>query len=126
MKLQVHDAKGISILSSDWTVDEFIPDEFKMPTVEATTQAGFVDLLSRDVFSEGDSLSLYEHLLSRSSEFSREFMTMIEFWLKDELRHYCALRKIYHLVSGLSIAEINDRNQSRVHELEPISFLIEN
>lgn len=126
MKLQIHNAKGISILGSDWTVDEFIPDEFKLPTVEATTQAGFIDLLSRDVFSEGDSLPLYEHLLNRSSEFSTEFMTMIEFWLKDELRHYCALRKIYHLVSDLSIAAIDNQNRDRIHEIEPISFLLEN
>ncbi|MBW4515839.1 MAG: hypothetical protein KME11_11490 [Timaviella obliquedivisa GSE-PSE-MK23-08B] len=126
MKLQVHDAKGVPILSSDWTVDEFIPDEFKIPTVEAATQAGFIDLLSRDVFSEGDSLSLYEHLLSRSSEFSTEFMIMVEFWLRDELRHYYALRKIYHLVSDLSIAAIDNCNYDRVHEIEPISFLVEN
>lgn len=126
MKLQIHDAKGIPLLGSDWTVDEFIPDEFKIPTVEATTQRGFIDLLSRDVFSEGDSLSLYEHLLNRSSEFSAELMTMIEFWFKDELRHYCALRKIYHFVSGLSIAAIDDQNHGRVHEIEPIAFLLEN
>jgi hypothetical protein len=126
MKLQIHHTKGIPILGSDWTVDEFIPDEFKIPTVEAKTQVGFIDLLGRDVFSEGDSLPLYEHLLNRSSEFSAEFMTMIEFWLKDELRHYCALRKIYHLVSDLSIAAIDDQNHGRVHEIEPISFLIEN
>ena len=126
MKLQIHDTKGIPILGSDWTVDEFIPDEFKISTVEATLQAGFIDLLSRDVFSEGDSLPLYEHLLVRSSEFSAEFMAMIEFWLKDELRHYCALRKIYHLVSDRAITTIDEQNYERVHEIEPISFLVEN
>lgn len=126
MKLQTHDVRGIPILSSEWSVDEFIADELKIPEVAPTIQAGFMDLLSRDVFSEGDSQPLYEHLLSRSSEFSLEFMSAIELWLQDELRHYVALRKVYHMVSGLSPEAIDQKNQSRVHELEPISFLIEN
>ncbi|MBD3886485.1 hypothetical protein IFO70_32940 [Phormidium tenue FACHB-886] len=126
MKVQTHDVKSIPILSSDWSVEEFIPDEVTIPDVESSTQSGFLDLLGRDVFSEGDSQPLYEHLLERSSEFSAEFMTMMDFWLKDELRHYRALRQIYHRVSGLSLDAIDQQNQARVHELEPISFLIEN
>ncbi|MEG4045204.1 hypothetical protein [Microcoleus sp. Pol17_C1] len=126
MKLQTHDVRGIPILSSEWSVDEFIADELKIPEVAPTIQAGFMDLLSRDVFSEGDSQPLYEHLVSRSSEFSLEFMSAIELWLQDELRHYVALRKVYHMVSGLSPEAIDQKNQSRVHELEPIAFLIEN
>jgi rubrerythrin len=126
MKLQIHDVRGIPILGSEWNVDEFIADEFKIPEVAPAIRAGFMDLLSRDVFSEGDSQPLYEHLLSRSSEFSLEFMSAIEFWLQDELRHYRALRKVYQMVSGMSSETIDRQNQSRVHELEPISFLIEN
>ncbi|MBI4783155.1 MAG: hypothetical protein HY785_17810 [Oscillatoriophycideae cyanobacterium NC_groundwater_1537_Pr4_S-0.65um_50_18] len=126
MKVQTHDVQGIPILSSNWCVEEFIPDETYLPEVEPLTQSGFVDLLGRDVFSEGDSQPLYEHLLARSSEFSAEFMTMMEFWLKDELRHYHALRQIYHRVSGLSLDAIDQQNQNRVHELEPIAFILEN
>jgi hypothetical protein len=126
MKVQTQDVRGVPLLSSDWSVEELIPAEFQIPAVAPAIQQGFTDLLSRDVFSEADSQPLYEHLLSRSSEFSPEFMTMIEYWLQDELRHYQALRQVYHLVSNLSLAAIDHCNQNRVHDLEPIAFLLEN
>ncbi len=126
MQRKTYDIQGITLLGSDWHVDELIPDEFQLPEVEPAIQSGFIDLLGRDVFSAGDSLPLYEHLLARSAEFSPEFMAMMEFWLQDELRHYQALQMVYHRVSGISLEAIDQRNQARVHELDPIAFLIEN
>jgi hypothetical protein len=125
MKQHIHDINGVPILTSDWSVDQFIPDEYVYPDVNPSVQMDFQDLLSRDVFSEGDSQPLYEHLQARCKEFSSEFMAMMDFWLADELRHYQALRKVYHFVSDLSLDEIDQRNQTRVHELEPIAFLLE-
>lgn len=126
MKSQNHDVRGVPLLSSKWTVEEFIPDDFQMPEISPEIQAKFIDLLGRDVFSEGDSLPLYEHLIGRSSEFSFEFMSALELWLADELRHYRALRRVYQIISGQSEDAIDRQNQSRVHELEPIAFLLEN
>jgi hypothetical protein len=126
MQRKSYDIQGISILGSDWHVEELIPDEFQLPDVEPTVRSRFITLLERDVFSEGDSVPLYEHLLERSAEFCPEFMVMMEFWLQDELRHYQALRMVYHRISGVSLNAIDLQNQARVHELEPIAFLLEN
>jgi hypothetical protein len=69
MKRKAYDIQGISILGSDWHVEELIPDKFQLPDIEPTIRSRFINLLERDVFSEGDSVPLYEHLLERSAEF---------------------------------------------------------
>jgi hypothetical protein len=126
MKRYTHDVQGVPILTSQWCVEQFIPDDYERPDIAPEVQAGFQDLLSRDVFSEGDSLPLYNHLLERQHEFSSAFMTMMDYWLVDEMRHYQALRQVYHLISDLPCDRIDECNRARTHELEPIAFLLEN
>ena len=38
---------------------------------------------------------------------SKQFLAMLELWLADELKHYEALRRTYHCLSGVSFAEMN-------------------
>jgi hypothetical protein len=84
----------------------------------------FCHLLSRDVYSEGDSQSLYDYIMTRQDEMSPAFLAMLDLWLEDELKHYEALRRTYHCVSGVDFAEMNQQFDQRVHEIEPIELVL--
>jgi hypothetical protein len=84
----------------------------------------FCRLLSRDVYSEGDSQSLYDHIIGRSNEMSPEFLAMLELWLSDELKHYEALRRTNHCIAGISFEAMDQQFSDRVHELEPIAVVL--
>jgi hypothetical protein len=94
---------------------ERLPDE---------VHTNFCHLLSRDVYSEGDSQSLYDHIISRSDEMSPACLAMFELWVEDELKHYEALRRTYHCVAGVSFAVMDQQFADRIHEIAPIEMVL--
>jgi hypothetical protein len=80
----------------------------------------FLALLARDVWSEGDSQPLYDYIQSRKGEMSADFLSMMELWLQDEQKHYEAMRRCFHAISGIGYDEMDDFFLGRSHELEPI------
>ncbi len=112
-----------------WDLETVLPiDHHISPHYFETAPKGvvgnFCKLLSRDVFSEGDAQVLYDHLMQREDEFSESFMAMLQIWLSDELKHYEALRRTYHCLSGVSFAEMNQFFHGRVHEIKPIEQVL--
>lgn len=108
-----------TVLPLDYTI---APEYFDRVSSEIYTN--FCRLLSRDVYSEGDSQSLYDYILLRQDQLSPEFRSMLDLWLEDELRHYQALRRVYHCVAGVSFAEMDQQFSERVHEIQPIEILL--
>ena len=113
-----------------WVLDDVLPQEHSIPAryfAEAPhgVVENFQNLLSRDVYSEGDAQVLYDYVMSRKEEMSNEFLVMLEIWLADELKHYEALRRTYRCISGVSFAEMNRRFLERVHDFEPIQIALE-
>ena len=84
----------------------------------------FKNLLGRDVFSEGDSQSLYDYVMTRKAEMSDDFLRMLRLWLEDELKHYEGLRRTYHSISGVSYETMTQLFSARIHEIEPIRLLL--
>jgi hypothetical protein len=97
------------------------PSENRVPRQVYTN---FCQLLSRDVYSEGDSQALYDYIMIRADEMSPQFLAMLDLWLADELKHYEALRRTYHCVAGVDFAEMNRQFSQRVHEIKPIELLL--
>lgn len=113
-----------------WNLEEVLPQGYAIPQryfdqAPPGVVQNFRNLLSRDVFSEGDSQPLYDYVMGRQDEMSQEFLAMLELWLGDELKHYEALRRTYHCISGVSFREMNRRFSERVHEIEPIQMVLE-
>ena len=112
-----------------WDLERILPinhqisSQYFIDTPQSITQ-NFCHLLSRDVYSEGDSQILYDYLLSRRGEMSNEFLKMLDRWLEDELKHYEALRRTYHCVAGVSFKQMNNLFEQRVHNFEPIKTLL--
>ena len=114
----------------NWDLDSILPQNHTIPQVYFDhAPAGIVDnfchLLSRDVFSEGDSQPFYDYLQTRKLEFSAEFLWFIDLWLADELKHYDALRRVYHCLSGVSFVAMDRLFGDRLHEIEPIKLVLE-
>jgi rubrerythrin len=108
-----------------WNLEEVLPLGYTWPAhyrqqAPKGVIANFIILLSRDVFSEGDAQLLYDYLETRQSELSTAFQAMLRLWLRDELKHFEALRRVYHAISGTSFSEMNDIFQARMHEIQPI------
>jgi hypothetical protein len=113
------------INQNHWELDAVLPIEHQIaPQYFTTAPVGvlenFTRLLSRDIFSEGDAQILYDYLMQRQGEFSEAFIEMLHQWLADELKHYEALRRTYHCISGVSFVEMNRLFQERIHEITPI------
>lgn len=112
-----------------WELDRVLPLGYKIPQQYFTDAPikvleNFRLLLSRDVYSEGDSQVLYDYLLSRREEMSHEFLAMLDPWLQDELKHYEALRRTYHCLTGISFTQMDLVFKQRVHNFEPIQMLL--
>jgi hypothetical protein len=112
-----------------WDLDTVLPLSYTLSPqyVELAPHAvhtNFCNLLSRDVYSEGDARSLYDYIQSRADEMSPEFLAMLDFWLADELKHYEALRRTYHCIAGVDFADMNRHFAARVHEIEPIEMVL--
>jgi hypothetical protein len=114
------------ISQNQWDLDQVLPlGQAIAPhyflTAPASVVENFRKLLSRDVFSEADSQVLYDYLMGRKGELSSGYVAMLELWLADEMKHYEALRRIYHGISGVSFSEMDRLFRSRIHETEPIA-----
>ena len=112
-----------------WELDTVLPIDHQIsPHYFENAPTGVVEnfknLLSRDIFSEGDAQILYDYLMQRQDDFSASFLNMLQRWLQDELKHYEALRRTYHGVSGVSYAEMNRLFQERIHEIQPIAMVL--
>jgi hypothetical protein len=117
------------VRQNSWNLDTLLPLDYKIPRhyleqADRQMYANFCNLLSRDVYSEGDSQALYDQIVARQDEMSPEFLAMLDLWLEDELKHYEALRRTYHGITGVSFAEMNRQFSRRVHEIEPIELLL--
>jgi hypothetical protein len=112
-----------------WDLDAVLPIDYVIPSeylALAPTEVAhnFSALLSRDVYSEGDSRSLYDYIIDRQQEMSPAFLAMLELWLTDELKHYEALRRTYHCISGVSFDTMDRQFSQRIHEIEPIEMVL--
>ena len=119
----------IKLKQNIWSLDRVIaPSHQISPHCAIDTPPkvleNFCLLLSRDVYSEGDARVLYDYLMSRRAELSQDFLTMLEFWLEDELKHYEALRRTYHCLTGISYPTMDRRFEARIHNFEPIQTLL--
>jgi hypothetical protein len=114
---------------NQWDLDRVLPVTHKVSSqyfinVPETTLANFRHLLSRDVFSEADSAVLYDYLMARPEELSPGFFSMLNLWLSDEKKHYEALRRVYHMLAGVSFAEMDRLFAARTHETTPIAMVL--
>ena len=113
-----------------WVLDDVLPLDHRIPerylaaAPEGVAQ-NFCNLLSRDVYSEGDAQSLYDYVMARQGEMSAPFLTMLELWLADELKHYEALRRTYHSLAGVDFADMDRHFAARYHEFEPLQLALE-
>ncbi len=126
----VHTPEKFTPNQSKWRVDDVIDHGFRLTqtflnSVDPTVHKNFVDLLRRDVYSEGDASALYEYIMTRRREMSAEFLAMLEPWLSDELKHYEAMRRANHAISGTTYAEMDSAFEARVHEIEPLLPVLE-
>lgn len=112
-----------------WDLDAILPLSYTLPIkyIELAPRGvyiNFCNLLSRDVYSEGDSQALYDYIMTRSAQMSPALLAMLDLWLADELKHYEALRRTYHCIAGVDFAEMNRQFATRVHEIKPIELVL--
>jgi hypothetical protein len=117
------------IKQNSWDLDAVLPIDYvltpqQLALVPLDVYTNFCHLLGRDVYSEGDSQSLYDYIMTRSTQMSPEFLAMLDLWLEDELKHYEALRRTYHCIAGVTFAQMNRQFAQRVHEIEPIALVL--
>jgi hypothetical protein len=117
------------IKQNKWDLDAVLPIDYaltpqQLALVPPEIYTNFCNLLGRDVYSEGDSQSLYDYIITRSAEMSPEFLAMLDLWLEDELKHYEALRRTYHCIAGVEFGEMNRQFAQRVHEIAPIAMVL--
>jgi hypothetical protein len=117
------------IRQNQWDLESILPLDYSIaPPYFWNAPTGvvenFCNLLSRDVFSEADAQVLYNYLMQRQHELSPRFLAMLELWLADEIKHYEALRRIYHGISGVSFAAMDQLFSKRVHEIAPIDLVL--
>ncbi|MBD2112535.1 hypothetical protein [Leptolyngbya subtilissima] len=113
-----------------WVLDQVLPlnssiaEQYFTHAPNGVWQ-NFCSLLSRDVYSEGDSQSLYDYVMSRQAEMSADFLAMLGLWLADELKHYEALRRTYHCLSGVSFVDMDRCFSERVHDFDPLQITLQ-
>lgn len=122
-------ARESRVKQNIWDLETVLPIGYIIPPqyielAPPEIHSNFCNLLSRDVYSEGDSQSLYDYIQSRSDEMSPEFLAMLDLWLEDERKHYEALRRTYHCIAGVDFADMNRQFAARVHEIEPIEMVL--
>jgi hypothetical protein len=122
-------ARESRVKQNIWDLETVLPIGYILPPqyiklAPPEVYTNFCNLLSRDVYSEGDSRSLYNYIQSRSDEMSPEFLAMLDLWLEDELKHYEALRRTYHCIAGVDFIDMNRQFAARVHEIEPIEMIL--
>jgi rubrerythrin len=117
------------ISQNQWDLDQVLPLGQPIgPQYFHAAPIGMVEsfkkLLSRDVFSEADAQVLYDYLMDRQGDLSPGFLEMLKLWRSDELKHYEALRRIYHSISGVEFEQMDQLFRDRVHETEPIALTL--
>jgi hypothetical protein len=120
---------GCNIQQRSWQLDQLLPLDYQLPAsiwenLDRNLHHHFLLLLSRDVYSEGDSQALLNYLLGRKAEFTPEFWLMMDKWFTDEQKHYEALRRVYRLLSGISFSQMDETFSQRHHEIDPISAIL--
>jgi hypothetical protein len=128
-RLRSVSVRASRIKQNIWDLDAVFPLSYILAPQDIelappAVHTNFCNLLSRDVYSEGDARSLYDYIQSRSEEMSLEFLAMLDLWLADELKHYEALRRTYHCIAGVDFADMNRHFAARVHEIEPIEMVL--
>jgi hypothetical protein len=113
-----------------WDLDAVLPLSHAIASeiidrVPSEVYTNFCHLLSRDVYSEGDAQILYDYVMTRRAEMSPGFLSMLDLWLDDELKHYAALRRTYHCIAGVSFVEMDRQFALRVPELQPIELVLQ-
>lgn len=121
--------KPSRIKQNIWDLDAVLPLSYVIPAqsielLPSGVYPNFCNLLSRDVYSEGDSQALYDYIITRADEMSSEFLAMLDLWLADELKHYEALRRTYHCLASVDFAEMNHHFAARIHEIQPIELVL--
>jgi hypothetical protein len=124
-----HSINAAKISQNNWDLEAVLPFDYTIAPeyfdrVPMPVYTNFCRLLSRDVYSEGDSESLYDYIMIRQDFLSPGFRSMLELWLEDELKHYQALRRVYHCVAGVSFADMDQQFSARIHEIQPIELLL--
>ncbi|MEB3189156.1 MAG: hypothetical protein VKL42_02270 [Snowella sp.] len=121
--------RGLKFKQSIWQLDKILPNNYQLSSqllekIDSDLHHNFCLLLSRDVYSEGDSQPLFNYLLARQAEFTTEFWQMMAKWFADEQKHYEALRRVFRLIAGVSFTEMNQAFAQRSHEIEPIQAIL--
>jgi rubrerythrin len=117
------------ISQNQWELDLCLPLVHTIPTqywdnVSPVVIDNFSRLLSRDVYSEGDAQILYDYIISRQQEMSPAFLQMMDLWLEDEMKHYEALRRVYHCITQVDFAQMDQQFSERDHHFEPIQMVL--
>lgn len=124
----LRDCSSTATCLNPWNLDNILPENYSLETARLSKNSSlkirFCNLLSRDVYSEGDAQFLFDYLLSRQSEFSPGFLRLLPLWLGDEHKHYQALRRVYRCVSGLSFADMDAQFQRRSPTLVPLEKIL--
>ncbi len=125
----INDRPRSRVKQNRWDLDAVLPLDYtispqQLDRVPKEVYTNFCNLLSRDVYSEGDSQPLYDYIQTRQDEMSPAFLAMLDLWLEDELKHYEALRRTYHCIAGVNFADMNRQFATRVHELKPIELVL--
>jgi hypothetical protein len=127
--LAIQRASSARVKQNIWNLEEVLPLDYVLPP-QYLAQApravlkNFSNLLSRDVYSEGDSQPLYHYIIDRQNEMSPAFLAMMDLWLADELKHYEALRRTYRCISGVGFATMDQQFAERIHEIDPIAMVL--
>ena len=121
----------MKLVQNSWNLGDVISVNHSIPikfieAAGADNTENFIRLLARDVYSEADSQSLYDYLTrpDRQWGISTEVFAFLRMWLEDELKHYRAIQRVYRAVSGVSYEHIEQQEADRVHEVEPINFVL--
>ena len=123
-------AQTLSLQQRLWQIDDFLPAHYQIPRqflqrIDQNRHRNFVQLLSRHVYSEGDSRPLFQYLMNRQTEFSPAFLQLLSAWFSDEQKHYQALRQVFYVLSGVEFEAMDQVFASRNHEIEPIQALLQ-
>ncbi|MGL5077630.1 MAG: hypothetical protein ACRDBG_17635 [Waterburya sp.] len=120
---------SLKLRQNRWQLEQVLPKNSRISPqvwsqIPLEVSENFFHLLSRDVFSEADAQILYDYLLTRQNEMSGDFWAMLQLWLEDELKHYQALRRVYHCLFGVSYSSMDQVFKQRNPNFEAIKLVL--
>lgn len=101
---------------SSWNLESIFSDintnSFKLSPNQKTE---YESIFWHSLCTEYDSQNLYKHLLSNSHKLnlSKDFMSFLQVWLKDEVKHADGFIILYSLLYGIPKEEILHRLKQR-------------